>query len=169
VLTIQVKGSRDIIAAYNFFEVAGGTKIIANMINVPSGAAGDAVVGAVEESLAGFKQHFGGTKEAEAAPQRASASSSVSAESKKPGSKAAPSKGRDMVAAKAPASKRRATPAAKAPAAKAPASKVRAAQPAKAPPAKAPASKGSQSRAKSGAQGGGPKAPARPATRPARK
>ncbi|HTX74207.1 MAG TPA: hypothetical protein VMC79_15355, partial [Rectinemataceae bacterium] len=47
VLTIQVKGSRDIIAAYNFFEVAGGTKIIANMINVPSGAAGDAVVGAV--------------------------------------------------------------------------------------------------------------------------
>ncbi|MGO8693570.1 MAG: hypothetical protein ACLQMF_07835 [Rectinemataceae bacterium] len=64
VLTIQVKGGRDIVAAYNFFEVAGGAKIVANLINVPSSDVGDRIIDAINGSLEDLKRHFGGTKEA---------------------------------------------------------------------------------------------------------
>jgi hypothetical protein len=70
VLTIQVKGGRDIVAAYNFFEVAGGSKIVANLINVPSGQEGDRIIDAIDASLADLKRHFGGTKEADAKAAR---------------------------------------------------------------------------------------------------
>ncbi len=69
VMTIQIKGGRDIVAAYSFFEIAGGTKVVANMINVPSTEEGDRIIEAVEASLADFKRHFGGLKE-EAEPER---------------------------------------------------------------------------------------------------
>lgn len=64
VLTVEVKGGRDIVAAYNFFDVAEGTKIVANLINVPTSAAGDQIIGAIEDGLARLKLRLGSAKEA---------------------------------------------------------------------------------------------------------
>jgi len=88
VLTIRVKGGRDVVAAYNFFDVAEGTKIVANLINVPTNAAGDQIIGAVEDCLADLKAHFGGTK----ASEKGAAASKKAVRAKKPAAATTPAR-----------------------------------------------------------------------------
>lgn len=149
VTTIQIKGGRDIVAAYNFFEIDGGTKVVANMINVPSTEAGDRIIDAVDASLADLKQHFGGlqdkTKPGRAAPAKSAAAAKMATAPKtaKPAKAAMSAPAAKPAKAAAASPRKAAAPAKPAPAAKQAAgartSAVKAAAPGK--PARAPAGK----------------------------
>jgi hypothetical protein len=69
--TIKTRGGRDVILALNFFAIAEGTKIVANLINVPSSAAGDEIIKEIEDELGSIKDHFGpGAREPRQAEKR---------------------------------------------------------------------------------------------------
>ncbi len=58
VLAIQVAGGRDAIAVLNFFASGPGTKLVVNAVNVPSTAAGDKIVAALEAIVEAYRSRF---------------------------------------------------------------------------------------------------------------
>jgi hypothetical protein len=98
VLALEVEGGRDLIAAFNFFDLRGSTKLVVNLVNVPSDQEGDAMIAAMEAELAALRSAFPSQKpgsrtetvKARAAPpKRAPAKTGAAGKSKAAPAKAA--------------------------------------------------------------------------------
>ena len=94
VLALEVEGGRDLIAAFNFFDLRGSTKLVVNLVNVPSDREGDAMIAAMEAELAALRAAFPSQKPGSRTEMvKARAGRAKAARAKSARARSAPAKG----------------------------------------------------------------------------